>query len=872
MKTTNSIALAALGAALLTTSSAMAQVPHRSFERISFSNGHAVASFNFDTGRIDTLLEHPYRFFEPNNPGAPDLCFHADESRDLLFDTYFGVRVTADTTTTNEWLAELPHPQDDGLRPHLLPGTGILHTVQQAAGGAVLVETDSFLPMGFEAPVLVQLLTVRNNSVGPVDVTPFSLMNARLGNAFGQRDPSTDNEGVAYDMMRETFYEYSDDSQGTMAFVALDTVAHASSTPGVGSAYNTVLAGGDLDDVRNNTGNDLAPGFQGTTTTLAPDATVTFAVAQVWALDEDAAPDVDAFRAWWTTQGGTASAVRDAEVQSWMSWHTPAPMGVDDVMWLNANAVLRMGQVREPGTGFGQVLASLPPGNGDINAQWNISWVRDMAYATAGLARAGHLDEARDALLFQLQAPQGLHTAEVGMPYRISITRYFGNGVEESDCNHNGPNIEFDGFGLFLWSLGEYLRAGGDPEVFRPHWDILDDEIGAVLLALREPNGILQADSSIWEVHWNGQQRHFAYTSLAGVRGLCDLAELAERLGMTTEAAQYEAAGAAMRDAVMQAFVDDNGVMAQSTEDLAQGHHYADAATVEAVNWGVVSPTGLVAQSTMSFLQDELTVPTGIGIMRNDDGGDYDSQEWVFVDLRLAAALKAGGDVATAALIRQWVEAQTEANHHHFAELYDRDNGDYRGSTPMVGFGPGAWILATLDVVNDAACGAYGERPDLQGDAGVQPDAGASAPDAGEEPDAGMGVDAGGGEDAGGPAADAGATPNDSGVDVDSGVAQDGGENEDAGAPPADGGDVDGGDVDGGEEDGGTSEPAPEPTEPEPGVSLEPDPQPDDAEADCSCEATSSSTPAGGWLLVMAGLMWRRRQRRCAEKCARKAS
>ena len=75
-----------------------------------------------------------------------------------------------------------------------------------------------------------------------------------------------------------------------------------------------------------------------------------------------------------------------------------------------------------------------------------------MAYATVALARAGHLDEARDALIFQLTAGPGRHEAEVGMPYRVSITRYFGNGAEESDCNAAGPNIEFDGFGLFLWS------------------------------------------------------------------------------------------------------------------------------------------------------------------------------------------------------------------------------------------------------------------------------------------------------------------------------------------------------------------------------------------------------------------------------------
>ena len=122
-------------------------------------------------------------------------------------------------------------------------------------------------------------------------------------------------------------------------------------------------------------------------TTLAPDASVSFAVAQVWALDEDAAPDVDAVLAWWASRGATAAAVRDAEVQDWMSWQTPAPPGVDEEMWLHANAVLRMGQVSAIETAR-RHLEELPLRSGQlrqtsatsiIQAALEIKWIQRAA-------------------------------------------------------------------------------------------------------------------------------------------------------------------------------------------------------------------------------------------------------------------------------------------------------------------------------------------------------------------------------------------------------------------------------------------------------------------------------------------------------------
>src|SRR5687768_16961255 len=141
---------AAIAAMLVSPNPAARAVdPHRSFGRLVTGNGHAVVSYDRATRRIDTFLEHPYRFHAPR-ADAPDLCFAADESRDLAYDLYFGVRAGG----AGEWLGDLPLDAAE-----YEPGTGIIHTTQHAGPArAVRMETWSFLPMDLAQPALVMVV------------------------------------------------------------------------------------------------------------------------------------------------------------------------------------------------------------------------------------------------------------------------------------------------------------------------------------------------------------------------------------------------------------------------------------------------------------------------------------------------------------------------------------------------------------------------------------------------------------------------------------------------------------------------------------------------------------------------------------------
>jgi GH15 family glucan-1,4-alpha-glucosidase len=280
----------------------------------------------------------------------------------------------------------------------------------------------------------------------------------------------------------------------------------------------------------------------------------------------------------------------------------------------------------------------------------------------------------------------------------VSVCRYYGKGKEESDVNADGPNIEFDGFGLFLWALSEYLGQGGDVALLDTYWTTIRDQVGNVLAGLTEgATGLIKADSSIWEVHWNGKQKRYTYTTLTAAHGLCLAAALARSRGETTVADAWAAAGLALRDALRTRSVDGGKVLASSYEELQAGAGYHDVASVEAVAFRLFKADGAVAAATLASFDAALKVASGRGYFRNDDGGWYDAQEWVWADLRVASAQRRAGATAAADRLVGWIGAQALANYGMVAELHHPTTGDYEGEVPMVGYGAGAYQVALLD-------------------------------------------------------------------------------------------------------------------------------------------------------------------------------
>ena len=156
-----------------------------------------------------------------------------------------------------------------------------------------------------------------------------------------------------------------------------------------------------------------------------------------WALislehDSDPEQAVREFNQWRVALSPSALVKREiAELERWRVQPTVHFAGEKERhLWRQSEVMLRMAQSREPNrrgrNNNGLIVASSPDG------VWFTPWVRDMAYAAVALARMGHRNEARAALLayFNAQPTGKLCEQTRGADYKISVVRYFGDRSE----------------------------------------------------------------------------------------------------------------------------------------------------------------------------------------------------------------------------------------------------------------------------------------------------------------------------------------------------------------------------------------------------------------------------------------------------------
>ena len=364
-------------------------------------------------------------------------------------------------------------------------------------------------------------------------------------------------------------------------------------------------------------------------------------------------------------------------------------------------SVLKMAQVPSEGTfhkGRGQILASLPPGG------WNIAWVRDGCYSILGLNKLGLFSEARNALSFMLRAESGHYIHYifkdgkdygVGVPYQVSVCRYFGDGKEESDYNDDGPNIELDGFGLSLIALCDYVERSGDTVFFNQNYELLSTKVADAIIHCIEKNNLIRIDSGPWERHLPGKQ--FAYTSIACAAGLRDFAALSSKLNIGNSKKYFNAYKKLLKGIKSELVVDNRFIKGNAEASDSTTHDYFDGATFEAFGFGLLKNKKLF-YSQLAEYKRKLGVEGGMHGFSRINGGDwYDTSEWIFLDLRAASAMHKYGDKKDARKMINWITNQAALNFNLIPELFNSKTSFYEGSVPMVGFGAGAYAIALSD-------------------------------------------------------------------------------------------------------------------------------------------------------------------------------
>ena len=412
-------------------------------------------------------------------------------------------------------------------------------------------------------------------------------------------------------------------------------------------------------------------------------------------------------------------ALANREISQLERWRVQPPPRLRGEMelhlWRQSEVLLRMAQSREPNRpgryNNGLIVACLPEGS------WFMPWARDMAYATGTLARMGHRDEARAALLAYFNArPTGKMRAETGgLDYQVSVVRYFGDGSEQPFFTMEGStNIEFDNWGLVLWALGEYLDRYDDPALLRaptyrgPLYQSARDSVVKPLLANLEPYGpglIVAADTSIWEERQK-DKKHFAFSTAAAIVGLREFPEVARRAGDEPTRSELLAKVPLLEKGFAADFIR-GGKLRGTLEEAVKND--IDGALLPVINWGIVTDPAVV-HDTLQRMELLKVASGGYRRVRSVYTDPsiyeywYERQEFLFVDFSLAEVYRRLARYDEADAILRRIVAKAAADHNFVPEMYvavdcrlfHGNVGDPTGAIPMVGYGAGVYVLDVL--------------------------------------------------------------------------------------------------------------------------------------------------------------------------------
>jgi hypothetical protein len=387
-------------------------------------------------------------------------------------------------------------------------------------------------------------------------------------------------------------------------------------------------------------------------------------------------------------------------------------------------SILKMSQVSDAEVlpnSHGQIMASLRPG------LWHVAWVRDGSYAIQAMTRLGMYDEARKGLEFMLKANAGKYKHYVytdgkdygpGVDYQVSLTRYFGNGDEESDYNEYGPNIEFDDFGLFMCAFSDYINYSHDSAFYMKWNDVMCTKVADATVSCIDTNSLIREDSGPWEHHLQ-MPRQYTFTSGVCARGLEMFAVLQKQYGLPY--AKYEAAAERIRQGILSHMLcDGKYIKGNANDKLKTDREYFDAGVYEIFANGLMRDKSLFT-SHMAECDNYLRIKgERPGYIRLNTFDPYENQEWVFINLRIALACQLFGQKEEAAKLLNYVTDQAAENYNTIPEMFSNKlqmdkvpadyyfwniwcncirnkDGQYIGTIPMVGYGSGAYIIALYD-------------------------------------------------------------------------------------------------------------------------------------------------------------------------------
>jgi GH15 family glucan-1,4-alpha-glucosidase len=336
--------------------------------------------------------------------------------------------------------------------------------------------------------------------------------------------------------------------------------------------------------------------------------------------------------------------------------------------------------------------------------QYRYCWLRDASFIAYALDRAGeHEASARyhawvgrtiaaiadviDAAVAQHREGRSLEPGDMP-PARFAL--------DGSIVIDNWPNFQIDGYGTWLWALGQHLQATDQPVMqasLRRSLERVGDYVAAFAFS---------PCFDVWEE--NGDAIH---TSTLGCvyGGLAAAASLLKRDDLGERASRVRA--------FVRARAGHAGYYEKSSKSDA-----VDASTLWlSTPFGLVAPDDRVFEQTVLRIEERLTLDGGV--RRYPDDTYYGGGAWPVLTASLGWQYCTAGNLAAARRCRDWVAERFEAD-GQLAEQFGGEQRDPEHFRQWVGrWGPPArellWSHAMYVVLCDTLDGLKGSAgTDLQ--------------------------------------------------------------------------------------------------------------------------------------------------------------
>ena len=232
------------------------------------------------------------------------------------------------------------------------------------------------------------------------------------------------------------------------------------------------------------------------------------------------------------------------------------------------------------------------------------------------------------------RAVQKANNGEKLEPGDILHTRYEVDGRYGAD---EWPNFQLDGFGTWLWALGEHARFSAD--------ELSEDMLSAARLVADYLSALWRRPcSDCWEEFPDEVHTYTLGAIFAGLKASATLVD-----------PSYDAEKERVRS-----FIQENCV--QNGRFIKYvGWEVVDASLLGlAVPYGVVTPDDAIMLATVENI--EATLWMGGGVHRYAEDTFYGGGEWVLLTAWLGWYYTKIGDFDKASALMKWVEAQADAN------------------------------------------------------------------------------------------------------------------------------------------------------------------------------------------------------------------